>query len=550
MTMAAAVLISGIAHAGPERVVSIRMENNLGVVSVRDAFVTMAYPDRAAVDRRSGPLDAPYKVRILGCNGRIFTERPFSFDRTIMVPPGPDGSPARRFFQPRPSLSVNIPYPGDAESVLVIGPGLREEIRLEGLRMEQPAPAESEIVYQGCPDEATCLKLLFISDGFTQSDMDSFHRVVTLTAGFIFDVEPYASIMNRTNIYRLDNYTDLGCFYNCGGIARAICCDDWAVLSVASTVPHDEVVVIVNSNEWGGTATLDWGSCFDPDSYAITNKNLLVGAIEAVIHETGHSMGGLWDEYEYGYEGHRGGEGPNCTRDSTCKKWAGTPGTGCFKGCTYDNYYRPTKDECLMRSSQMSGLLSYCPVCLNHFMDKIERCVPAGDCHAPPDECHVPYGRLENSACVYDPRPKGASCDDGDACAEDDVCDGQGTCNGTAITCDEPPDIFCWVSPGTCSNGACGYSPKPAGSPCHDGYSCTINDVCDGKGVCEGVPDPACQDGGFRDTGGPDAETPDVPLPDMGATPWFDVYGGGGEVDGGSGEDAAGCSCAVLGVEG
>ncbi len=150
-----------------------------------------------------------------------------------------------------------------------------------------------------------------------------------------------------------------------------------------------------------------------------------------------------------------------------------------------------------------------------------------------PPSCE-PNGPCENAAfdatlgaCVRQPRPDGATCDDASACTTDDRCS-QGTCVGEAVTCGDSigctvdacePSVGCLFTPvnercgdenpcttdvcspvagctnatapdgtlcgpfsceelSTCFFGACVSAPTPDGFPCEDGNLCTSGDVC------------------------------------------------------------------------
>jgi hypothetical protein len=105
-------------------------------------------------------------------------------------------------------------------------------------------------------------------------------------------------------------------------------------------------------------------------------------------------------------------------------------------------------------------------------------------CNNPPNSCYI--GTCSNGACSYVAKSAGSTCSDGNACTTGDVCNGAGTCTGAPVTCDSPPGD-CYESTGTCSNGACMYGYQAAGSPCSDGLYCTSEDVCDGFGSCAGT---------------------------------------------------------------
>lgn len=111
----------------------------------------------------------------------------------------------------------------------------------------------------------------------------------------------------------------------------------------------------------------------------------------------------------------------------------------------------------------------------------------ATSCSSPPGQCYEVAGTCSSGSCEYEYKEAGEACDDGDACTVAEVCNGAGGCAGTPVSCNSPPGQ-CYEAAGTCSEGACSYAPKAAGTACNDGNAGTINDVCSGAGVCGGVP--------------------------------------------------------------
>ena len=70
-----------------------------------------------------------------------------------------------------------------------------------------------------------------------------------------------------------------------------------------------------------------------------------------IVHEFGHSFGLLCDEYVYGGYfakefANNSLDCPNCdvefsgNENISCPKWKGIPGTGCYRGCGFENVYR------------------------------------------------------------------------------------------------------------------------------------------------------------------------------------------------------------------
>ncbi|MBI2139613.1 right-handed parallel beta-helix repeat-containing protein [Candidatus Woesearchaeota archaeon] len=72
--------------------------------------------------------------------------------------------------------------------------------------------------------------------------------------------------------------------------------------------------------------------------------------VRTLVHEFGHSFGGLMDEYKNaGANPKNPGKVPNCDI-SGCPKWASLAGITCSSECFYSNWYRPYKNS-LMRNS-------------------------------------------------------------------------------------------------------------------------------------------------------------------------------------------------------
>lgn len=374
--------------ASPQPIVQIELEDDAGVVTVRDLRVTNGYPDRAS--------DGPHRVTLLDAAGGVVLDRPFGFQHFIDVPPGLDGQQDPPVWRSRAATMLNLPFVPDAKTVRISAGAVNNEFRIAAIPAVLPVPAAPpELIHQGCADESQCFKFLYISEDYAQADLAEFAVTAQAIADEFLAMEPYVSIAGRMNIYRLDNLTDLGCAYNCSGIQRLICCDSGKVSSAAAGAPHDEVLVIVNNNEYGGSGYVEWSSCFSAGSFAVTFKGIGSGAREVAVHETGHSMGGLWDEYE-GNGTHGSGTSPNCTQDSTCQQWAGVSGTGCFAGCTYSDYYRSTDNGCLMKTLSPSGGFQFCPVCIDHFKGKIDTCIGGQDQDAGyPDTGYVDAGTVD-----------------------------------------------------------------------------------------------------------------------------------------------------------
>ena len=72
------------------------------------------------------------------------------------------------------------------------------------------------------------------------------------------------------------------------------------------------------------------------------------GSATAAIHEIGHIIFGLDDEYSYGCTYADMANSANCSDSPKCEKWQGLAGAGCFAGCTCEGNYRSSNDSVML----------------------------------------------------------------------------------------------------------------------------------------------------------------------------------------------------------
>jgi hypothetical protein len=182
--------------------------------------------------------------------------------------------------------------------------------------------------------------------------------------------------------------------YSSLGLPRYVISGDMRnVHNAASLVPHDQIIVLINSSRYGGGGIYNYLSCV-----AIENK----WAKYILIHELGHALAGLGDEYytsnvsynDFYPEGIEPWE-PNLTRLLPLKdlKWShlikrGTPiptpdnkdykqEIGAFEGGGYvaKGIYRPS-NSCIMYSFDS---MQFCPICREAIEKMIEHYTCKGE---------------------------------------------------------------------------------------------------------------------------------------------------------------------------
>ncbi|MFJ8042116.1 M64 family metallopeptidase [Kitasatospora sp. NPDC096147] len=241
----------------------------------------------------------------------------------------------------------------------------------------------STIVQNG--STATKLDVVVIGDGYTAAEQAKFHADAAAKWQEISAVQPYADYRGLFNVWTVDTVsaesgvtgdpdrattrqTALGSYFWCGEVERLLCVDTDAVERYAAKAPAaDLVIVVANSAKYGGAGYNDVSSELGYSGIAtVAGGNALSGQI--AVHETGHSLGKLADEYWYEGQGGYTGKEPaesNISKQTlnemkrTRTKWYRWLGqtspdggkVGAFQGGGYypTGLYRPT-DNSIMRS--------------------------------------------------------------------------------------------------------------------------------------------------------------------------------------------------------
>ncbi|WP_188303422.1 M64 family metallopeptidase [Streptomyces sp. CBMA123] len=243
--------------------------------------------------------------------------------------------------------------------------------------------AVTALVHNG--DPATKLDVVVIGDGYSAQEQGKFRTDAAEKWREITAVEPYADYQRLFNVWAVSavspesgvtgdpdratvRHTALGSYFWCDGVERLLCLDEKAVDRYAAKAPQaDLVIVVANSTKYGGAGYNDIKSPLGYEGIAtVAGGNAKSGQI--AVHETGHSLGKLADEYAYDGQGtYQGAEPPEANlstltadrmRDQGTKwaRWLGqaSPDGGTVGGYEGGGYYptglyRPTENS-IMRS--------------------------------------------------------------------------------------------------------------------------------------------------------------------------------------------------------
>lgn len=189
----------------------------------------------------------------------------------------------------------------------------------------------------------------------------------------------------------VDNANNLGCRYGTPDPGR-LSCSAASILSLASFAPSaDIIVVLVNDVDYGGSSFASVATIAAAPLYMTY----------LLIHELNHAVGGLGDEFSYGFPEPNPAAialPPNCaaTSDSAIVDWNHWIGTGSVPaqptpGCTFSNLYRPTNSSCLMSSATATSMCSVCKERLSTrlFLGGVGMRLDAPRCPAPNFEIYM-----------------------------------------------------------------------------------------------------------------------------------------------------------------
>ncbi|MGH4031766.1 M64 family metallopeptidase [Actinomycetota bacterium Odt1-20B] len=169
------------------------------------------------------------------------------------------------------------------------------------------------------------LDVVFVGDGYTASQQEDFHADVRAKWAKIAAVEPYASYKDLFNVWAVDavsqdtgvsgdptadvrRNTALGSYFFCDNTERLLCVDTNKVEAYASKAADpDLVIVLANSTKYGGAGYNDITSPSGYDGIATASSDH-AQSDQVAIHETGHSLGKLADEYWYDDSSYTGPE--------------------------------------------------------------------------------------------------------------------------------------------------------------------------------------------------------------------------------------------------
>ena len=234
------------------------------------------------------------------------------------------------------------------------------------------------VTIQQAADTMRCIHIAFVAEGYTSNQMEQFLKDCRIATDALFEHEPFHSLRNRFNIIALlssSRQTDvsqpgkgiwldtaLGSHFDTFYTTRYLTTLHLKLLhNLLAGTPYEHIIILANTEHYGG------GGIYNSYNLSYTRGN---NFRPVVVHEFGHSFGGLGDEYPYGdtdpmYFADTEPWEPNLTTNPTPPvKWqdlvdAGKAGIIEGGGYLSKGVWRGQED-CRMRTNENPD---FCPVC-------------------------------------------------------------------------------------------------------------------------------------------------------------------------------------------
>jgi hypothetical protein len=170
---------------------------------------------------------------------------------------------------------------------------------------KETGPTYRSYLVHDSGDPAQKVDIVFLPDGFTAAEMDKFREAVGLFSKGLLDTPPFAAAEDNFNCWLVEapsteSGTDIPgkgkyvntllgtSFYTFDSERYNMTTDIRSVRDVAANVPYDIIIILVNSDKYGGGGVYNYYGCFtafNPQSVGV------------FIHEFGHTFTWLADEY-------------------------------------------------------------------------------------------------------------------------------------------------------------------------------------------------------------------------------------------------------------
>ena len=166
-----------------------------------------------------------------------------------------------------------------------------------------------DVLHQAA-DTSRCIYIAFVAEGYTADEMDHYLEDCHKAIGSLFYHEPFREMQDRFNIIAVKSVSEeSGTSEPSKGIWKSTALSSHfdtfysdrylttlhlkRLHDLLAGTPYEHVIILVNTEHYGG------GGIYNSYNLSYTGG---IHFLPVVVHEFGHSFGGLGDEYAYGYD--------------------------------------------------------------------------------------------------------------------------------------------------------------------------------------------------------------------------------------------------------
>ena len=287
-----------------------------------------------------------------------------SFENVFLVPmPAAPAEITVQLYDFHENVAAKLTHPVDPKDILIRPVGGKPQTRM--------------LLDSG--DSKDKIDIAILAEGYTEGEMDIFFKDAESTVENLLRHEPFKSMKDRFNIIAVASPSeDSGVSVPREGLWKKTAVDShfdtfysdrylttlhlFKMHDALAGIPYEHIIILANTDTYGG------GGIYN--SYTLTTAHhKLFGPV--VVHEFGHSFGGLTDEYayddqyvEYYYPDIEPWEQNITTKANFESKWKdlydqGVVGLVEGGGYQTKGVWRPCED-CRMRTNTAEA---FCPVC-------------------------------------------------------------------------------------------------------------------------------------------------------------------------------------------
>jgi len=278
-----------------------------------------------------------------------------------------------------------VPYPRETVNITVqlrdyhnrVTARLTHQVRPDDILIRQPQQHTPYVTLQQADDTTRCIHIAYVAEGYTQEQMPQYLDDCRTAMDALFQHEPFTSLRQRFNVIALlSPSADTDVSQPGRHIWRNTALDSHfdtfyserylttlhlkRLHDVLAGTPYEHIIILANTSHYGG------GGIYNSYNLSYTRGKYFR---PVVVHEFGHSFGGLGDEYNYGdedpmYFADTEPWEPNLTTHPEQPKWQNLIDlhqAGIVEGGGYlsKGVWRGLED-CRMRTNQHPD---FCPVC-------------------------------------------------------------------------------------------------------------------------------------------------------------------------------------------